>query len=124
MCYYRLLLCQESSEEKSQQLKERLSRLFAANERRCGRSVMYGSDLLQACTVSSEPPHTSLTAGGWRWVGRESCHRAQNTCVATTSALQSALLSVEDRLEAASSLIKRYATHFYNQSLHYLTFHM
>ncbi|XP_075903388.1 E1A-binding protein p400 isoform X2 [Nelusetta ayraudi] len=99
---------QESSEEKSQQLKERLSRLFAANERRCGRSVMYGSDLLQACTVSSEPPHTSLTAGGWRWVGWESCHRAQNTCVATTSALQSALLlSVEDRLEAASSLIKR-----------------
>lgn len=106
MCYSCLL--QESSEEKSQQLKERLSRLLTANERRCSRSVVFGSDLLQACTVSSEPAHTSLTAGGWRWIGRESCHRAQRTCMATTSALQSAIVTVEERLEAASSLIKRY----------------
>ncbi|KAM9359982.1 E1A-binding protein p400 [Symphorus nematophorus] len=98
---------QESSEEKSQQLKERLSRLFDANERRCSRRVLYGSDLLQACTLGSEPGHSALTAGGWRWVGRESCLRAQKTCVATTSTLQSTLLSVEDRLEAANSLIKR-----------------
>ncbi|XP_056232161.1 E1A-binding protein p400 isoform X3 [Seriola aureovittata] len=98
---------QESSEEKTQQLKERLSRLFEANERRCSRRVLYGSDLLQACTLSSEPGHSALTAGGWRWVGRESCFRAQRTCVATTSTLQSTLLSVEDRLEAANSLIKR-----------------
>ena len=99
---------QESSEEKTQQLKERLSRLFEANERRCSRRVLYGSDLLQACTLSTEPGHSALTAGGWRWVGRESCLRAQRTCVATTSTLQSTLLSVEDRLDAANSLIKRY----------------
>ncbi|XP_028269255.1 E1A-binding protein p400 isoform X3 [Parambassis ranga] len=92
---------QESSEEKTQQLKERLSRLFEANEQRCSRRVLYGSDLLQACTVGSEPGHTALTAGDWRWVGRESCLRAQKTCVATTSALQSSLLAVEDHLEAA-----------------------
>ncbi|XP_042344775.1 E1A-binding protein p400 isoform X2 [Plectropomus leopardus] len=98
---------QESSEEKTQQVKERLSRLFEANERRCSRRVLYGSDLLQACTLSTEPGHTALTAGGWRWVGRESCLRAQRTCVATTSTLQSTLLSVEDRLKAANSLIKR-----------------
>ncbi|KAK1892519.1 E1A-binding protein p400 [Dissostichus eleginoides] len=98
---------QESSEEKTQQLKERLSRLFEANERRCSRRVMYGSDLLQACTLTTEPSHSALTAGGWRWVGRESCLRAQRTCVATTAALQSALLTVEDRLQAANSLIKR-----------------
>ncbi|XP_044051498.1 E1A-binding protein p400 isoform X5 [Siniperca chuatsi] len=98
---------QESSEEKTQQLKERLSRLFQANERRCSRRVLYGSDLLQACTLSSETGHSALTAGGWRWVGRESCLRAQRTCVATASTLQSTLLSVEDRLEAANSLIKR-----------------
>lgn len=98
---------QESSEEKTRQTKERLSRLFEANERRCSRSVLYGSELLQACTLSSEPAHSALTAGGWRWVGRESCLRAQRTCVATTSALQSALLSVEDRLLTANSLIKR-----------------
>ncbi|XP_074525640.1 E1A-binding protein p400 isoform X2 [Halichoeres trimaculatus] len=98
---------QESSEEKTQQLKERLGRLWEANERRCSRGVLYGSDLLQACTLTSEPSHTALTAGGWRWVGRESCLRAQRTCVATTSTLQSTLLSVEDRLEAANNLIKR-----------------
>lgn len=101
---------QESSEEKTPQLKERLSRLFQANERRCSRRVLYGSDLLQACTLSTEPSHSALTAGGWRWVGRESCLRAKRTCVATTSTLQSTLLSVEDRLEAANSLIKRYCS--------------
>uniref|UniRef100_A0AAQ6IC67 E1A binding protein p400 n=1 Tax=Anabas testudineus TaxID=64144 RepID=A0AAQ6IC67_ANATE len=82
----------ESSEEKTQQMKERLSCLFEANERRCSRRVLYGSDLLQACSLSTEPGHTALTAGGWRWVGRESCLRAQRTCVATASALQSTLL--------------------------------
>lgn len=100
---------QESSEERSHQLKERLGRLFEANERRCSRIVLYGSDLLQACTVSSEPAHCALTAGGWRWVGRESCLRAQRTCVATTSTLQSTMLSVRDRLVAANNLIKRYS---------------
>ncbi|CAJ1068076.1 E1A-binding protein p400 isoform X4 [Xyrichtys novacula] len=98
---------QESTEEKTQRMKERLARLFEANERRCSRRVLYGSDLLQACSLSSEPGHSALTAGGWRWVGRESCLRAQRTCVATTSALQSTLLSVEDRLKTANSLIKR-----------------
>ncbi|XP_054906489.1 E1A-binding protein p400 isoform X7 [Poeciliopsis prolifica] len=97
----------EASEEKSQQLKERLSRLFEANEQRCNRRVLYGSDLLQACTLSPESAHTALTAGGWRWVGRESCSRAQRTCVGTTSVLQSALLTVENHHEAAGSLIKR-----------------
>ncbi|XP_030271825.1 E1A-binding protein p400 isoform X4 [Sparus aurata] len=98
---------QESSETKTLQLKERLRRLLDANERRCSRRVLYGSDLLQACTLSSEPGHSALTAEGWRWVGRESCIRAQRTCVATTSTLQSTLLSMEDRLEAANSLINR-----------------
>jgi len=108
VCIYSHCDVQESSEEKTQQLKERLSRLFEANERRCSRRVVYGSDLLQACTLTTEPSHSALTAGGWRWVGRESCLRAQRTCVATTAALQSTLLTVEDRLQAANSLIKRY----------------
>ncbi|XP_024130306.1 E1A-binding protein p400 isoform X1 [Oryzias melastigma] len=97
----------EPTEEKSRLLKERLRSLFEANERRCSRRVLYGSDLVQACTLISEPAHTALTAGGWRWVGRESCVRAQRTCVGTTSALQSDLLSVEERLGASSSLIQR-----------------
>ncbi|MEQ2180160.1 hypothetical protein GOODEAATRI_032800 [Goodea atripinnis] len=89
-------------------LKERLRRLFEANEQRCNRRVLYGSDLLQACTLSSEPAHTALTAGGWTWVGRESCIRALRTCVGTTSVLQSSLLTVEDHHEATKSLTKRY----------------
>lgn len=98
---------QESSEEKTQALKQRLRCLFSANERRCARSVLYGSDLLQACTMDSEPGRSALTAGGWRWVGRESCLRAQRTFVATTSYLQSTVLSAGERLEAGSSLVKR-----------------
>ncbi|XP_056147460.1 E1A-binding protein p400 [Lampris incognitus] len=98
---------QESSEEKTHQVKERLGRLFKANERRCSRSMLYGSDLLQACIVSLEPSHSALTAGGWKWVGRESCLRAKTTCVATTSHLDSALLSTNERLEAGNRLVKR-----------------
>lgn len=105
-CVFFHCLVQEPSEEKTQ-LKERLSRLFEANERRCSCRVLYGLDVLQACTLSSDPSHSALTAGGWRWVGRESSVRAQTTCVGTTSTLQSALLSTEDRLEAAQSLINR-----------------
>ncbi|XP_057688060.1 E1A-binding protein p400 isoform X3 [Corythoichthys intestinalis] len=98
---------QESSEEKTRQAKQRLSLLFQANERRCSRRVLYGLDLLQACTMSSEPAHTALTAGGWMWVGLESCVRARNTSVVTTSALQSTLLSIDDRRQNTNSLTKR-----------------
>ncbi|XP_041854219.1 E1A-binding protein p400 isoform X2 [Melanotaenia boesemani] len=98
---------QEPSEEKILLLKQRLSRLFEANEQRCSRRVLYGSDLLQACTLSPEPGHSALTAGGWRWVGRETCLRAQRTCVGTTSTLKSSLLSVNNNMEASSGLIKR-----------------
>ncbi|XP_028312261.1 E1A-binding protein p400 isoform X2 [Gouania willdenowi] len=100
---------QESSEEKGQHLKERLSRLFEANEQRCSRRVLYGADLLQACTLDSGSGHTALTAGGWRWVGRESCLRAQKGCVDTTSILQSPLLSLMSNMEAISRLVKRVA---------------
>ncbi|XP_037537104.1 E1A-binding protein p400 [Nematolebias whitei] len=95
---------QEPLEEKTPLLKERLSRLFEANEQRCSRRVLYGADVLQACTLSPGPGHS---AGGWRWVGSENCVRAQRTCVGSTSTLQSTLLTTENRLEAAQSLIKR-----------------
>ncbi|XP_072289595.1 E1A-binding protein p400 isoform X2 [Eucyclogobius newberryi] len=100
---------QESSEEKSQQMKERLSRLFEANERRCSRSVLYGADLLQACTIGPDPGHSALTAGGWRWVGLESCLRAKTSSKGATSALKSCLLSVEDRLDVIKSSATRVA---------------
>ena len=97
------------SEEKSQALKERLGRLFQANERRCGRRVLLGSDLLQACTLGPEAGPSVLPSRGWRWAGRESCLRAQHTFVGTTSHLQSGMQSEEQRLEAGHSLIKRWA---------------
>uniref|UniRef100_H3CDB1 E1A binding protein p400 n=1 Tax=Tetraodon nigroviridis TaxID=99883 RepID=H3CDB1_TETNG len=98
---------QESSEEKTQQLKSRLARLFEANERRCSRSVVYGTDLLQFCTLGSEGPHSTLAGGDWRWVGRESCLRAQRTCLASTATLHSILHSAEDCHMRANNLIKR-----------------
>ncbi|KAJ7994142.1 hypothetical protein DPEC_G00262840 [Dallia pectoralis] len=98
---------QESFEERTRHLKERLNLLFAANERRCGRSVLYGADLLQACSVTPGPPHSALSPRGWRWVGRDSCLRAQRTPVATTSHLQCALLSSKVRCEDNRSLVSR-----------------
>ncbi|XP_029618566.1 E1A-binding protein p400-like isoform X7 [Salmo trutta] len=98
---------QESSEERGRLLKERLSRLFSSNERRCGRSVLYGADLLQACSVTPGAPHSALSPRGWRWVGRDSCLRAQRTPVATTTHLQSALLSSAHRQDAGSHLVSR-----------------
>ncbi|XP_023835142.1 E1A-binding protein p400 isoform X5 [Salvelinus sp. IW2-2015] len=98
---------QESSEERSRLLKERLNRLFSSNERRCGRSVLYGADLLQACSVTPGAPHSALSPRGWRWVGRDSCLRAQRTPVATTTHLQSALLSSTHRQDASSHLVSR-----------------
>uniref|UniRef100_A0A674NRX3 E1A binding protein p400 n=1 Tax=Takifugu rubripes TaxID=31033 RepID=A0A674NRX3_TAKRU len=44
-------------QEKTQQLKNRLTRLFEANERHCSRSVLYGADLLQFCTLNTEGSH-------------------------------------------------------------------
>ncbi|XP_035641365.1 E1A-binding protein p400 isoform X6 [Oncorhynchus keta] len=98
---------QVSSEERGRHLKERLSRLFSANERRCDRSVLYGADLLQVCSVTPGAPRSALSPGGWRWVGRDSCLRAQRTPVATTTHLQSALRSSTNRQDASSSLVSR-----------------
>uniref|UniRef100_A0A8C7CRB6 E1A binding protein p400 n=1 Tax=Oncorhynchus kisutch TaxID=8019 RepID=A0A8C7CRB6_ONCKI len=97
----------QDNEERGRHLKERLSRLFSANERRCDRSVLYGADLLQVCSVTPGAPHSALSPRGWRWVGRDSCLRAQRTPVATTTHLQSALRSSTNRQDASSSLVSR-----------------
>uniref|UniRef100_A0A674CM71 E1A binding protein p400 n=1 Tax=Salmo trutta TaxID=8032 RepID=A0A674CM71_SALTR len=59
-----------SSEERGRHLKERLSRLFSANERRCDRSVLYGADLLQVCSVTPGAPHSDASSS---LVSRLSC---------------------------------------------------
>uniref|UniRef100_A0A671KHD4 E1A-binding protein p400-like n=1 Tax=Sinocyclocheilus anshuiensis TaxID=1608454 RepID=A0A671KHD4_9TELE len=71
-------------EERNRQLKERLASLFHANERRSSRSVMYGSDLIKTCFVYEGHPPPAFPApqhSRWSWVGRDSCIRAQRTCV-------------------------------------------
>ncbi|KAI5094697.1 E1A-binding protein p400 isoform X6, partial [Silurus meridionalis] len=109
-----VLLCafspQESSEERSRQLKERLTRLFMVNERRLQRSVLYGADLLETCSVARESASLSLPDpehSRWAWVGRDACLKAQQNSVYSTDSLRSALRSHEDRLQEGDSFIKR-----------------
>uniref|UniRef100_A0A673GND8 E1A-binding protein p400-like n=1 Tax=Sinocyclocheilus rhinocerous TaxID=307959 RepID=A0A673GND8_9TELE len=103
---------QESSEERNRQLKERLASLFHANERRSSRSVMYGSDLIKTCSVYEGRPPPTFPApqhSRWSWVGRDSCIRAQQTCVSTVSPLRSVILSNTEQEAAAGTLLKRFS---------------
>ncbi|XP_016391216.1 E1A-binding protein p400-like isoform X2 [Sinocyclocheilus rhinocerous] len=103
---------QESSEERNRQLKERLASLFHANEWRSSRSVMYGSDLIKTCFVyEGRPPPAFPTPqhSRWSWVGRDSCIRAQQTCVSTVAPLRSAILSNTEQEAAAGTLLKRFS---------------
>uniref|UniRef100_W5MG80 E1A binding protein p400 n=1 Tax=Lepisosteus oculatus TaxID=7918 RepID=W5MG80_LEPOC len=102
---------QESFEEKNRLTKDRLNRLFLANERRCSRSVVYGRDLLEACSVfevDSLPKPLTLSSNCWRWIGRDSCMRAQQTCVSVVSHLQKALITAEQRQEEEKDMAKRF----------------
>ncbi|XP_060787242.1 E1A-binding protein p400 isoform X3 [Neoarius graeffei] len=101
---------QESSEERSRQLKERLTRLFNVNERRVQRTVLYGTDLLEACSVTkgrTPPPLPAPEHSRWAWVGRDACLKTQQNSVYTTDSLRSALRSHSDRLQEKHSLVKR-----------------
>uniref|UniRef100_A0A672TAS9 E1A binding protein p400 n=1 Tax=Sinocyclocheilus grahami TaxID=75366 RepID=A0A672TAS9_SINGR len=103
---------QESSEERNRQLKERLASLFHANERRSSRSVMYGSDLIKSCSVYEGRPPPTFPApqhSRWSWVGRDSCIRAQQTCVSTVAPLRSVILSNTEQEAAAGILLKRFS---------------
>uniref|UniRef100_A0A8C1VFX5 E1A binding protein p400 n=1 Tax=Cyprinus carpio TaxID=7962 RepID=A0A8C1VFX5_CYPCA len=103
---------QESSEERNRLLKERLASLFHANERRSSRSVMYGSDLIKTYSVYEGRPPPAFPApqhSRWSWVGRDSCIRAQRTCVSTVAPLRSAILSNKEQEAAAGTLLKRFS---------------
>ncbi|XP_059378485.1 E1A-binding protein p400-like isoform X2 [Carassius carassius] len=103
---------QESSEERNRRLKERLASLFHANERRSSRSVMYGSDLIKTCSVYDGHPPPTFPApqhSRWSWVGRDSCIRAQQTCVSTVAPLRSVILSNTEQEAAAGTLQKRFS---------------
>ncbi|XP_039537574.1 E1A-binding protein p400 isoform X2 [Pimephales promelas] len=103
---------QESSEERNRQLKERLASLLHANDRRSSRSVLYGSDLIKTCSIYVGRPPPAFPApqhSRWSWVGRDSCIRAQQTCVSTVAPLRSAILSNTEQEEAACILLKRFS---------------
>uniref|UniRef100_A0AAY4AVB0 E1A binding protein p400 n=1 Tax=Denticeps clupeoides TaxID=299321 RepID=A0AAY4AVB0_9TELE len=97
---------QESNEEHSRQLRERHSRLLAANERRCSRSVLYGHDLIKMCLLSDTRTHRyhhthTPTLPHWRWVGHENCEKAHKACVSTVPTLKSMLFSAAERQDEA-----------------------
>lgn len=102
---------QESSEERTRQLKERLTRLFTVNERRVQRSVLYGADLLEACSVTrgrTLPPLPAPEHSLWSWVGRDACLKAQQNSIYSTDSLRLALRSRTERLQEGDSLIRRF----------------
>ncbi|XP_056628653.1 E1A-binding protein p400 isoform X2 [Triplophysa dalaica] len=105
-------ISQESSEERNRLLKERLTCLFHANGRRSSRFVLYGSDLIESCSVYEGRPPPAFPApqhSRWAWVGRDSCMRAQQTFVSTAAPLRSAILSNMKQQEAAGSLVKTFS---------------
>uniref|UniRef100_A0A8B9JJ84 E1A binding protein p400 n=1 Tax=Astyanax mexicanus TaxID=7994 RepID=A0A8B9JJ84_ASTMX len=91
---------QESSEERNRQLKERLARLFNVNERRVNRSVLYGMDLVEACSMTegNTAPFLAPKNSCWSWGGRDICLKAQQNNVSVVEPLRLALLSHRERL--------------------------
>lgn len=98
--------------------------MFHANERRSSRFVLYGSDLIESCSVYEGRPPPAFSApqhSRWAWVGRDSCMRAQQTCVSTAAPLRSAILSNMEQQEAAGSLVKTYVPCFLKNDLILIT---
>uniref|UniRef100_A0A672TBB3 E1A binding protein p400 n=1 Tax=Sinocyclocheilus grahami TaxID=75366 RepID=A0A672TBB3_SINGR len=73
---------------------------------------MYGSDLIKSCSVYEGRPPPTFPApqhSRWSWVGRDSCIRAQQTCVSTVAPLRSVILSNTEQEAAAGILLKRFS---------------
>uniref|UniRef100_A0A671KXG4 E1A-binding protein p400-like n=1 Tax=Sinocyclocheilus anshuiensis TaxID=1608454 RepID=A0A671KXG4_9TELE len=73
---------------------------------------MYGSDLIKSCSVYEGHPPPTFPApqhSRWSWVGRDSCIRAQQTCVSTVAPLRSVILSNTEQEAAAGTLLKRFS---------------
>ncbi|MGH0163700.1 UNVERIFIED_CONTAM: hypothetical protein FKN15_048536 [Acipenser sinensis] len=101
---------QEASEARNRLVKERLDRVFSANERRCSRSVFYGADLLEVCSVFDKDPvpkPATVSNNSWRWIGRANCLSVQQAS-ASVSHLQEALFTSEQRREALQDMAQRF----------------
>ncbi|XP_041084686.1 E1A-binding protein p400-like, partial [Polyodon spathula] len=101
---------QEASEARNRLVKERLDRVFSANERRCTRSVFYGADLLEVCSVLNKDPApkpATVSNNSWRWIGRANCLSLQQAS-AFVSHLQEAIFTSEQRREALQDMAERF----------------
>ncbi|XP_069507730.1 helicase SRCAP isoform X2 [Ambystoma mexicanum] len=105
----------ESLEKKrKRQKQDRLDRLFRINERHCGLSPVYGTEILQLCNLSSGM--ACKRRDGWWGVGYAHCFAAQvlsefkNVDVfwQVTGALRQALLGPQQRMEQLEHLLDRF----------------
>ncbi|XP_039627970.1 E1A-binding protein p400 isoform X6 [Polypterus senegalus] len=102
---------QESSEEKTRLIKEKLDRLFEVNERHCNRSLIYGTDLLKVCLLSGnhlQPRNFTGFDHSWRWIGNANCVNAQNGSIHSVSYLKDACVASEQSVAGLQEVTKRF----------------
>uniref|UniRef100_A0A8C4USG0 E1A binding protein p400 n=1 Tax=Falco tinnunculus TaxID=100819 RepID=A0A8C4USG0_FALTI len=101
---------QETYEEKSRLLKERLDRIFSGNERRCSRAPMYGRDLLSVCSLAggrrpSQP--SSREINSWRWAGFVNCCLSSSASGGPSNPLQEMILTLVQQQESLKDVVNR-----------------
>ncbi|XP_055562384.1 E1A-binding protein p400 isoform X13 [Falco cherrug] len=101
---------QETYEEKSRLLKERLDRIFSGNERRCSRAPMYGRDLLSVCSLAggrrpSQP--SSHEINSWRWAGFVNCCLSSSASGGPSNPLQEMILTLVQQQESLKDVVNR-----------------
>ncbi|XP_029475019.1 E1A-binding protein p400-like isoform X2 [Rhinatrema bivittatum] len=101
---------QESMEQKSRLLKERLERIFTGNERRCSRAPVYGRDLLATCSLTccgGTPLQGSSRGNTWGWAGFVNCRLSSGALGSPQGPLQSLILSPEQQEDSLQHVVKR-----------------
>ncbi|XP_029475223.1 E1A-binding protein p400 isoform X3 [Rhinatrema bivittatum] len=101
---------QESVEEKSRLLKERLERIFTGNERRCSRAPVYGRDLLATCSLTCRrgtPPQGSIKGNTWGWAGFVNCQLPSGALGSLQCSLQRLIRSPEQQEDSLQHVVKR-----------------
>nr|XP_033810054.1 E1A-binding protein p400 isoform X3 [Geotrypetes seraphini] len=105
-----LVSTQETVEEKSKLLKERLDRIFFGNERHCSRVPVYGRDLIDICCLTYDRgkiPQNSNRGKTWRWDGPVNCRHHFSMLGSTRGAMQCLMLTPEQQEEYLQPVVKR-----------------
>ncbi|XP_066466184.1 E1A-binding protein p400 isoform X10 [Tiliqua scincoides] len=101
---------QESFEEKSRLLKERLDRIFSCNERRCSRAPIYGQDLVRICSLvgSRKFPHQCSTGiSKWNWAGFANCCLSWDAAGSGNEPLQELTRTLGQQQESLRDIVNR-----------------